>query len=651
MKEYRTQAEPELLRPTLPLVAILVAFLGVSITWTAYGQLVKDSRSLFDPLMVLLLFLAVRPWLQRFLRLRRGDLLMIYLTATLASCGFDAVDRFLPIYTAPTYFATPENRFEELRAYLPDWFVPKDREVIRGMYEGSEDGRVPWSAWTRPVLLWTGFFLVLWLALLGICSLMRPQWVEKERLAFPIVAVPLYMTDPPFPARDGPFKLFRDPLLWVGFAISSLHYLLFMLRARNPSLPVIPVHLELGTLFTEKPLDALAPFFFYEFSYWVIGLAYFAPQDLCFSIPFFFFLIKGMMLLYRIMGWVQPSGFPFFWEQAFGAFLAMGLFYLWAWRHFLKRRLSQVFRADPGGEEALSPRWALLGAVLGFAVLCGWYLQTGLAAWIAIPFFGLIFLIAVVFTRGRAESGVPTWASVPFWQPARQFRYWLGTKALVPDHNYSNLVHLAGLLFLHFAPFPETMTHQLEGFKIAEQGRLHLRSLTALMTGVVALAIAWTFYLYLRLYYEYGANVLAGGSTAGAYNVAIAVDEFNLVGDVLNQGHTAPEWSRNGFTLGAFLLTAVLVLLRAHFLRFPLHPLGYVLGVAYSYAYWGPFLTAWAAKALIFRLGGVRLYRRLQPAFIGLILGQVFTLSLVHQFLALLFGPEWAVAALPPMYL
>jgi len=294
MKEYRTQAEPELLRPTLPLVAILVAFLGVSITWTAYGQLVKDSRSLFDPLMVLLLFLAVRPWLQRFLRLRRGDLLMIYLTATLASCGFDAVDRFLPIYTAPTYFATPENRFEELRAYLPDWFVPKDREVIRGMYEGSEDGRVPWSAWTRPVLLWTGFFLVLWLALLGICSLMRPQWVEKERLAFPIVAVPLYMTDPPFPARDGPFKLFRDPLLWVGFAISSLHYLLFMLRARNPSLPVIPVHLELGTLFTEKPLDALAPFFFYEFSYWVIGLAYFAPQDLCFSIPFFFFLIKGM---------------------------------------------------------------------------------------------------------------------------------------------------------------------------------------------------------------------------------------------------------------------------------------------------------------------------------------------------------------------
>lgn len=342
MKEYRIQAEPEPLRLTLPLVMILTAFLGVNIAWTAYGQLVKDSRSLFDPLMVLLLFLAVRPWLQRFLRLRRGDLLLIYLTATLASCGFDAVDRFLPIYTAPTYFATPENRFEELRDYLPDWFVPKDREVIRGMYEGSEDGRVPWPAWTRPVLIWTGFFLVLWLALLGICSLMRPQWIEKERLAFPIVAVPLYMTDPPFPARDGPFKLFRDPLLWVGFSLSSLHYLLFMLQARNPSLPVIPVHLELGTLFTEKPLDALAPFFFYEFSYWVIGLAYFAPQDLCFSIPFFFFLIKGMMLLYRIVGWVQPPGFPFFWEQSFGAFLAMGLFYLWAWRHFLKRRLQQV---------------------------------------------------------------------------------------------------------------------------------------------------------------------------------------------------------------------------------------------------------------------------------------------------------------------
>jgi len=217
---------------------------------------------------------------------------------------------------------------------------------------------------------------------------------------------------------------------------------------------------------------------------------------------------------------------------------------------------------------------------------------------------------------------------------------------------HANLVHLSGLLFLHFAPFPyASMTHQLEGLKLAERGRIPRRQMVLLMTGLAALAIPFTFGLYLILWYQYGANILAGGSTQGAYNVTIAVDEYNLVAALLQEGHRPPDGPRNGFTLGALGMTVMWCLLRMRFLRFPLHPLAYVLGTPYAYAYWGPFLTAWVLKVIIFRLGGVRLYRRLIPAFIGLILGQIFTMSVLHQVLTLFLGEDWGKAAFPGMYL
>ena len=43
-----------------------------------------------------------------------------------------------------------------------------------------------------------------------------------------------------------------------------------------------------------------------------------------------------------------------------------------------------------------------------------------------------------------------------------------------------------------------------------------------------------------------------------------------------------------------------------------------------------PLLIAWAAKGLILRYGGVRLYRQGLPLFLGLILGQMVAGSAWH---------------------
>ncbi len=89
-----------------------------------------------------------------------------------------------------------------------------------------------------------------------------PFMVEHEHLSFPLVTVPLYMAAVGT-GRLRPRKtIWTEPLMWIGFAISFLHFLSIMLHATNPSFPTLGTHYDVGKLFTEKPLDALRPLFF-----------------------------------------------------------------------------------------------------------------------------------------------------------------------------------------------------------------------------------------------------------------------------------------------------------------------------------------------------------------------------------------------------
>ena len=55
---------------------------------------------------------------------------------------------FLPVLTAPFYYATPENEFGFLAQHLPSWMVVTDQKAIIGAYEGiGRNSPVPWSAW------------------------------------------------------------------------------------------------------------------------------------------------------------------------------------------------------------------------------------------------------------------------------------------------------------------------------------------------------------------------------------------------------------------------------------------------------------------------------------------------------------------------
>ena len=76
-------------------------------------------------------------------------------------------------------------------------------------------------------------------------------------------------------------------------------------------------------------------------------------------------------------------------------------------------------------------------------------------------------------------------------------------------------------------------------------------------------------------------------------------------------------------------VTLILAILRSRLTWFPLHPLGYVLASTYFMkALWIYFLLAWAARLILFRLGGAQSIRhKLVPFCVGGFLGCIVSIA------------------------
>ena len=103
--------------------------------------------------------------------------------------------------TAPQYFATVENRWEEvLQPLLPSGLYPQDEAAIEGLYNGLPEGRqmgwleilrhIPWGAWLPALLAWSVFILLCYFVMICLVSLFSKQWLENERMNLPLLQVP-----------------------------------------------------------------------------------------------------------------------------------------------------------------------------------------------------------------------------------------------------------------------------------------------------------------------------------------------------------------------------------------------------------------------------------------------------------------------------
>ena len=91
------------------------------------------------------------------------------------------------------------------------------------------------------------------------------------------------------------------------------------------------------------------------------------------------------------------------------------------------------------------------------------------------------------------------------------------------------------------------------------------------------------------------------------------------------------------------LFATFLVVMQRGFLRWPFHPVGYVLSGSWTMnLVWFVFLIGWFLKFIILKQGGFRAYRNARPFFFGLILGE-FIIGTVWTIIGVLFDqPSYA---------
>jgi hypothetical protein len=66
------------------------------------------------------------------------------------------------------------------------------------------------------------------------------------------------------------------------------------------------------------------------------------------------------------------------------------------------------------------------------------------------------------------------------------------------------------------------------------------------------------------------------------------------------------------------------MVLRRRFVWWPFHPAGYALSLSRwnTSWYWFSIFVSWLLKWILFRMGGLKVYRKAMPFFTGLVLGE-----------------------------
>jgi len=569
------------------------------------------------------------------LRLSPTELILVYIMMIVAAIlsSFGLTEQLLAPLVGVNYFATPENRYAELFfPHINPALVPWDtrgsgqQSVSVQFYEGLRAGEgVPWGLWVRPLLAWSVLALCLFWTMTCLGAILRRQWIERDRLTFPLVQLPLELVRGEV---RGPW------LLALGFLLPFSIHSLNGLHAMVPTIPEVRLTAEVGAWMKTWPWNQI---------YWTpitgsfaaTGFAFLLPADVSFSFWFFFLFTRVEDVVAAAMGFMprKMAVFPTRIDvgyQGMGAFFVLAGYLAWTARGHLRAIGRAAFGRGPAddADEPLPFRIALWGLVIGLGgtiLWCWWAgLNLALAALMMIVF---LLIITPMIARTVSEAGLPMIQGV--FRPE-------DTMNLVTTPGSVGLPNMAVLAALDTVFLRDQrgslLPTVLDGLRMADGVKLKPRSLFAAMGIAIVLTMVTSYLVQLNLIYHRGGVTLRNwflmNNPTLHYNyylgVASAPDRFDWV---------APT----AFLVGCGV-TLFLVRMRALFWWFPFHPLGYAMRGSWSMiVLWFPFLVGWVFKALVMRWGGRRLYTFARPIALGLILGE-FVAAIVWSIISAIAG-------------
>ena len=547
--------------------------------------------------------------------LNRGELLVVYIMMVMASpIPTLFVGKFLSAISYPYYYATPENEWRELiHPYIPDWLMVHNVDIVKKFYEGGgRNEPIPWAAWQPVFLAWLPFVWALFLVMISLMIVMRKQWVEHERLIYPLMQVSLAMTEQGrYGERVSPF--FKNPVMWAGFAIPALWGTLHGLYNYFPeTIPIAkevdPLHLRLSIFHGVADMYVLLRFN-------IIGFFYFLKTEIAFSLWFFNLLAYGVRGIFGVLGITSPQTQSaghgvhnlILAQQAMGAMLVLFLGGLWSARRHLSGVLRKAFLGDPGVDdsgEILSYRGAVIVLMASSVIAVGWLWLAGLPMvfGLAILLLGMVVLFG--YSRVVAEGGLSD--GEPPVVPAGILVSAVGSSVLGPQ----GLIVLA-TTFLWTTGRNFVMVSCANSLRLGEELGGGKRALFWVILLALAVSLGAAVWMIMTLGHQYGAiNLWIWGG--GEYSYAEKLIRTPLEPQVWNWINTA---------IGATIMTLLMVA-RWLYVWWPLHPLGYAIGPIWIIdALWFNMFLAWLIKVVVLKYGGVGLYRKTRPFFMGMILG------------------------------
>lgn len=574
---------------------------------------------LFFPFFLLMVLNGrLRGRLRRF-ALRRDEaivvLVMAWIGASIPTWGVTGY--LISVIAAPHYYATAENGWAELlHPHLPEWLVPTDARALAGLFNGIQPGdTIPWGVWAAALMPWMGLMAALFAASYAVVAILRKQWVERERLTYPLALVPLELIES---STEGAAGFTRQKSFRYGFALAMGILLWNAISYAHPFVPVIPIAGQWVTLVRDfPPVNTMI-------SFPVVGFTFLIPSEVSFSIWFFHLLSITQVGIFNRTGFTIGSGDIYASSHAtqawmgFGSMLFLVGWGLWMARAHLKEVWQGALRGDDSPGEMLSYRSSLVVLGLSLVYIVLWLWQSGMDAHMIAPFLFAVFVLYIGVTRIVAEGGL-IYVRGPM--VAQTFAtYSLGSLSMSRDG-----MAAMGLTY--------SWQHELKGFFMAtaahaarlvqgsgiSRGRLAFS--IALSTGVSLVVSIW--YILVLCYQE------------GAYNFGwwIFRRGATIPYDTMLTKMAAPfgpDWKRLGFLAIGFAAMGILTALRYRFSRWPLNPIG--LPVASTFAsrmFFNSFFLGWLARAAVNRTGGISLYARSRPFFIGVILGSFTAMGLL----------------------
>ncbi len=514
----------------------------------------------------------------------------------------------------PAHFANSVNRWASLFGdRLPTWLTVQDNTALDAFYRGGNlyDPAV-YGPWLLPLAVWGLFILVLFGMFLCINVLFRNQWSEKEKLSYPLIILPVELTQPGAP-------LFANRLFWLGFIIAASIDIVNGLHQYLPALPEIPIknHLHGLTDSWTRPWNALGwvPITVYPFA---IGLGMLLPLDVLFSCWFFFWVWKMQFVAAAALGWDTIPNVPFVNQQSLGAYIGIGVFAIAASRRHLMAVLrhcrspqSDIDDAD----EPISYRLAVLLLVCGSLALCVFAWLIGMSLWVTLAFFGLYFTISIAITRMRAEMGMP----------AHDLQG-AGPDAIIPGMAGSRTLGLDNSLGLTLMQWfnrgyqSHAMPFQLESLRMTQDSASQRRGMfVALWIAAIAGMLVGVWALLHTIYGLGGATSRFAPPVCALH---LGSEPWNRMG-VWASAPSEPSLKQSIAVGAGFLVTIALQALRMQFTGFPLHPVGYAVSGSWSmHILWAPLLVAWIIKLPLLHFGGLKTYRKVAPFFLGLIVAE-----------------------------